>query len=225
VATLKVKVDDDVLHYVLAYLNEGRVWLDFDAYEELTAANRAELKAFADDWIAAGGDFEEFQSVSLLRRRRVPGYGAKMFWEGGPRTGAVPTVWASSKRSEAHGLFTEFLFHPGRGRLGGPCPRTYKDGTMCGRYFLKKTAQFRKVYCSRQCAVAVVAVPAMERGRAEKQQAILAAVAKKTIDWQKLTRRNRLPWRQWLVKRAELDVTDRQVALWVNKGLFVPPIE
>ena len=182
--------------------------------EEMDKANWQELHTLVDDWLRTGKEWPKFIELRKKNHRPVD------FVNGTfniPASAPCPLlVTYPAKRTaleHAYGVFTQFVLHPKRAQLDGPCRRK-----GCGRFFLRKTAH-QKVYCEARCASLDSAVLAMRDKRQAQKDArkidVIAAMAKYT--------RNRKigDWRVYVT--TETGVTSRTLDGWVKTGFIKAP--
>jgi hypothetical protein len=113
-------------------------------------------------------------------------------------------------------LFMRYITSPLQEQIAGPCAHE-----ECGRLFFKRSKHPRK-YCSKRCAAAVAAVPAIMKKRKELRDQ-KTEVAQRSIEkWKQSKRRG--DWKRWVERdtsrqrRRELRITTQWLTRAVGKG-------
>jgi endogenous inhibitor of DNA gyrase (YacG/DUF329 family) len=125
----------------------------------------------------------------------------RMMWEALGRSlggAAISTqlpdgTWMLAPVLESWVEFGFFTLNPHCEELAGPCPR-------CDNYYVKKRSN-QKVYCSRRCgnaAMAVVWTAAKRKAEHDEKMIRAEALIQK---WNSLKRRSGLVWKVWLKER------------------------
>ena len=212
--------DESALVRMRDFLN-GRevVWRRTDGGDEgyrerMDDADWRELRTLVDDWLGAGKNWQRFIAARLKAHRPVDFVnGTFNIPTNAPCPLLVPYPAKQSAFQHAYGVFTQFVLHPKRAQLDGPCRRK-----GCGRFFLRETAH-QKVYCTARCASRDSAVLAMRRKRQaqkdERKEAVTAAIAKYTHN------RKQGDWRVYV--ETETGVTSRTLGGWVKTGFIKAP--
>ncbi|MGB8028810.1 MAG: hypothetical protein WCF30_04010 [Terracidiphilus sp.] len=189
------------------FLNDGKC-----GRETIDEGDRTELRTLIDDWLGAGKNWRRFIARRLKAHRSV-GFTSGTFNIPSHTARPVPVHYPAPKATYAEGVFLQFILHPEREQLDGPCRRV-----NCGRYFLRETAH-PKVYCSRACATKDSAVFAMREKREDEfrelKKRVLSAIARYTDN------RRQGDWRIYV--ETETGVTVRTLNGWVKRRFIKAP--
>jgi uncharacterized Zn finger protein (UPF0148 family) len=204
-------LDANALDRIVGFLNEGTF-----SSQEIEAADRDELRELVADWFAAEKDMQKLVETRLLAKKSVDFTKVTLnILVSGQSPVLVATPAKVSLNKYAHGVFFQFLAHPGHSLLTGPCP---KDG--CGKFFLRRT-EHHKVYCTSAHASHTSAVKAMAKRRAVEQAEKIEAIKSSLNNWGRLKRQ--YDWKKWV--ESETGTSSRSLARLINGGLITAPQE
>jgi hypothetical protein len=208
--SLAIRIYDEVAVERMRDMLNHRKW----GHWELDDANWEELRALMQDYLKAKKNWSEFVRLRLAARRCVDFVNGSFHI---PSAGEDPTFvlypMVMPRFQDAQGVFLQFIAHPERDRLDGPCARK-----RCDQYFIRKTSR-KNVYCSLRCARLDTATASMKKGR-EAARARLAERVELVIEKHK---RKHVQNDVRNVIQTETGITSRVLNGLIESGLVKLP--
>jgi hypothetical protein len=177
---------------------------------ELNDADNTELRALVEEWLRANANWPRFLERMLRAKKPVPFTKGEFYIQTSEPPVLVPMP--AKGGTLAHGIFLQFILHPDRGQLAGPC------NCGCGRYFLKRTAH-PKIFADGHAQRATALKSAKDtRDNFRKERIGMAkeAIAKYERD------RKQGDWKIFV--EIETGITLRTLAGWLRKGYINAPV-
>ena len=189
----------------------------------------AALRSLVDGWLAAGRDWEKWQSANIPACNAVNSMlsrwhftlaadtGGKRYGPLGPRLQPVKSLETPDQLLQAFAAwhFLALLLHQDGQRVG-QCAR-------CGQYFYSALRRGNKLYCSRACNRTAGAMRAVRAQREAERKRKLNTVRKALA---RLPAQRRAEWKRFVIedaRRRGVRLTPNFLTLAVNRGHLTAP--